>query len=81
MLEPFGEEAKASAIPKHDFDEVGLPAPEHEEMAREGILPQHALDARAGAWRPVNPVEGDHLFRSMATRATGLWTGAMNAVG
>jgi hypothetical protein len=26
-------------------------------------------------------VDDDHLFRSMATRATGLWTGVMNAVG
>jgi hypothetical protein len=32
------------AIPEHNFDEVGLPTPEHKEMAREGILPQHALD-------------------------------------
>ena len=44
MLEPLGEQAEAGAIPEHDFDEVGLPTPEHEEMAREGILPQHALD-------------------------------------
>jgi hypothetical protein len=44
VLEPFGEKAKAAAIPVHDLDEVGLPAPEHEEMAREGILPQHTLN-------------------------------------
>jgi len=25
--------------------------------------------------------DDDHLFRSMATWATGLWTGVMNAVG
>src|SRR5260370_23936747 len=43
VLEPLGEQAKAGAIPEHDFDEVGLPTPEQEEMAREGILPQHAL--------------------------------------
>src|SRR5258705_2821687 len=43
VLEPLGEQAEAGAIPEHDFDEVGLPTPEHEEMAREGILPQHAL--------------------------------------
>src|ERR1700677_744045 len=44
VLEPLGEEAEAGAIPEHNFDEVGLPTPEHEDMAREGILPQHALD-------------------------------------
>src|SRR6478752_4968749 len=44
LLEPLGEEAEACPIPEYDLDEVGLPAPEHEEMAREGILPQHALD-------------------------------------
>jgi hypothetical protein len=37
-------QAKAGAIPVHDFDEVGLPAPEHEEMAREGVLLRLALD-------------------------------------
>ena len=44
MLEPLGEKTKAGAIPVHDLDEVGLPAPEHEKVAREGILPQDALD-------------------------------------
>src|SRR6202453_350519 len=43
VLEPLAEEAEAGAIPEHNFDEVGLPAPEHEEMAREGILPQPPL--------------------------------------
>lgn len=37
--------------------------------------------ARAGAWRPVNPIDDGHLLRSMATRATGLCMGVMNAVG
>jgi hypothetical protein len=32
-------------------------------------------------WRPAFPIDDDHLFRSMATGATGLWTGVMNAVG
>ena len=35
----------------------------------------------SGSRRPPFPVDDDHLFRSMATRATGLWTGVMNAVG
>jgi len=47
-------------------------------MDRSGPVP---ISARAGLWRPGFPVEGDHRFRSMATRATGLWTGVMNAVG
>jgi integrase len=34
-----------------------------------------------GAWRPRFPVDGDHQFHSMTTRATGLWTGVMNVVG
>src|SRR5229473_761004 len=44
VLEPRVEEAEACASPEHNFEEVGVPTPEHEEMAREGILPQHALD-------------------------------------
>src|SRR6266404_7656063 len=43
VLEPLGEQAEAGAVPEHDFDEIGLPTSEQEEMAREGILPQHAL--------------------------------------
>jgi hypothetical protein len=43
VLESLGKEAEAGAIPEHNFDEVGLPTPVHEEMAREGILRQHAL--------------------------------------
>jgi hypothetical protein len=44
VLEPLGEQAEAGAIPEHNFDEVGLPTSEHEKVAREGILPQYALD-------------------------------------
>jgi bifunctional non-homologous end joining protein LigD len=33
------------------------------------------------AWRIKASSADDHLFRSMATRATRLWTGVMNAVG
>ena len=46
-----------------------------------GFLAFTGLTARSGAWRPGFPIDDDHLFRSMATRATGLWTGVMNAVG
>src|SRR5260221_2301129 len=31
-------------IPEHDLEQVGLAAPEHEQVARERILPQHPLD-------------------------------------
>ena len=48
-----GEEAEAGAIPEHNFDEVGLPTPEHEEMAREEILPQHALDQHRKSLMPL----------------------------
>jgi hypothetical protein len=44
VFEPLGEEAEAGPIPEHDLDEVRLPTAEHEEVAREGILPQQALD-------------------------------------
>jgi hypothetical protein len=43
VLEPLGKKTKAGAIPVHDLDEVGLPAPEQEKVAREGILPQDTL--------------------------------------
>src|SRR5581483_5062491 len=43
MLEPLGEQAEPGPVPEHDLDEVGLTAPEHEQMPRERILPQHAL--------------------------------------
>src|SRR6516162_5459817 len=42
LFEPLGEKAQASAIPEHDLDEIGLATPEHEQVAREWILPQHA---------------------------------------
>src|SRR5262245_53783921 len=29
--------------------------------------------ARSGAWRPVNPIDGDHHFRSMTTTCSGRW--------
>jgi hypothetical protein len=31
------------------------------------------LAARSGAWRPVNPVDGDHQFRLMTTTCSGPW--------
>ena len=44
MLEPFGEQAEPGAIPIDDLDQVGPgAAPEHEQVARERILMQHAL--------------------------------------
>ena len=42
MFEPLGEETETGSIPEHDLDQVGSPTAEHEEMAREGVLPQHA---------------------------------------
>jgi hypothetical protein len=44
LLKPLGEQAKAGAVPEYNLDEVGPPAPEHEEVARERILAEHALD-------------------------------------
>jgi hypothetical protein len=32
-----------------------------------------STDARSGAWRPVNPVDGDHQFRLMTTTCSGRW--------
>ena len=29
--------------------------------------------ARSGAWRPVNPIDGDHHFRLMTTTCSGRW--------
>jgi len=44
VLEPLGEQAEPGPVPEHDLDEVGLgAAPEHEQVAGEQILPQHAL--------------------------------------
>src|SRR6266403_1906272 len=43
MLEPLGEQAETGAIPIDDLDEIGLAA-QHEQVPREGVLPQHALD-------------------------------------
>jgi ABC-type branched-subunit amino acid transport system substrate-binding protein len=34
---------------------------------------QLKLHARSGAWRPVNPVDGDHQFRLMTTTCSGRW--------
>src|SRR6266436_4347372 len=51
MLEPLGEEAKPGAIPIDDLDEIGLAATEQEQVSREGVLPQHALDQHG---EPVN---------------------------
>jgi len=51
VLEPLGEQAQPRPVPEHDLDEVGPPAPEHEEMAAEGIVPQplEAFCARSRA--------------------------------
>src|SRR5258708_31562640 len=35
---------ETGAIPIDDLDEVGLAAAEHEQVPREGVLSQHALD-------------------------------------
>src|SRR6516164_10267039 len=44
MLEPFGEQAKPGAIPIDNLDQVRSgAAPEHEQVAGERILAQHAL--------------------------------------
>ncbi len=45
------------------------------------ILRPAKTPARSGSWRPGFPIDGDHRFRLMATRAAGLCTSAMNAVG
>src|ERR1700726_4396607 len=49
VLEPLGEHAEAGVVPVHDFDEIALPAPEHEQMARERVLPQDTLDQHGDA--------------------------------
>src|SRR5712691_3583624 len=60
VLEPLGEEAEAGPIPEHDLDQVGLPTSEQEEVAREGILPQQALDQHG------EPLDALALMRSSA---------------
>jgi len=46
-----------------------------------GCARRFMATGESGWRRPAFPVDDDHLFRSMATRAAGLWTGVMNAVG
>src|SRR5260370_39279482 len=43
MFKPLGEEAQTGPIPVHDFDQVGFATAEHEQMARERVLPQYGL--------------------------------------
>jgi hypothetical protein len=35
---------QSGAVPIDNLDEIGFAAPEHEQMVRERVLPQHALD-------------------------------------
>src|SRR5260370_33399000 len=53
-------------MPENDLDEVGLPAGEQKEVARKGILPQHALDQHGkpvDALAHVGAAEGQvHLY-------------------
>src|ERR1700674_841802 len=45
VREPFGEQAESGSIPIYNLDEVGPGATaEYEQVARERILMQHALD-------------------------------------
>src|SRR5262249_22680039 len=43
LFEPLGEQAQTGSVPVHDLDQIGFATAKHEEMAREGVLPQHAL--------------------------------------
>src|SRR3546814_2633540 len=40
----LGEQAEALAVPPQYLEEIAAPAAEHEQMAREGIVPQRFLD-------------------------------------
>src|SRR6266404_397264 len=62
VFEPLGEQAEAGAVPEYDLDEIGLPTPEQEEVARERILPQHALHQHSksiDALAHVDKAEGE----------------------
>ena len=43
VLEPLVK-SKVGCDPVDNLDEIGLAAAEHEQVPREGVLPQHALD-------------------------------------
>ncbi|MBU1212350.1 MAG: DDE-type integrase/transposase/recombinase, partial [Alphaproteobacteria bacterium] len=42
-------------------------------VPKRGIYDNMKTAARSGSWRPVNPVDGDHRFQSMATTHSGPW--------
>src|SRR3546814_10001121 len=44
LFQPLGEQAEALAVPPQYLEEIAAPAAEHEQMAREGIVPQRFLD-------------------------------------
>ena len=62
-LYPPGVPAKGTAGIEPDWTVI------HAEMKRRGVT----MTARAGAWRPANPVDGDHHFQSMTTTCSGPW--------
>src|SRR3546814_11379809 len=44
LFRSLGEQAEALAVPPQYLEEIAAPAAEHEQMAREGIVPQRFLD-------------------------------------
>jgi hypothetical protein len=69
LFEPLREQAQ-TPVPEHDLDQVGFATAKHEQMAREGILPQHALDQHG---EPVDsrgmPVRLRQEFQALPWRA------------
>jgi hypothetical protein len=76
---------RSNITPKRDGERRSVRATrkfKDESEARQFACARRSMATRvSGSRRPPFPVDDDHLFRSMATRATGLWTGVMNAVG
>src|SRR3546814_18906577 len=44
LFRSLGEQAEALAVPPQYLEEIAAPAAEHDQMAREGIVPQRFLD-------------------------------------
>jgi hypothetical protein len=52
-VQTLGEQAQAIAVPEYDLDQIGLAAPEGEQVTRERVGPQHPLDQHG---QPIHPL-------------------------